>query len=37
VEVNWPDSGMLDRSVVTDLQKLPDPQTGKAARAVLYL
>lgn len=39
VEIDWPDVTTLDRSVVTDIQKLDDdvPQTGEAARATLYL
>ncbi len=37
IEVNWPDVGSLDQSVVTGIRKLPDPQTGDASRAKLYL
>ena len=33
VEIDWPDVGAPDRSVVTDIE----PQTGDALRATLYL
>jgi catechol 2,3-dioxygenase-like lactoylglutathione lyase family enzyme len=38
VEVNYPDVEALDRSVVTDIIDRDDliPQTGEAARAILY-
>jgi lactoylglutathione lyase len=38
VEVNWPDAGTLDRSVVTTIRPLSDerPQSPEALRARLY-
>ena len=38
VEIDWPDAGTLDRSLITDIRKLDDdvPQTGEALRATLY-
>jgi catechol 2,3-dioxygenase-like lactoylglutathione lyase family enzyme len=38
VEVNWPDAGTLDRSVVTDIVRIGDerPQSAEALRASLY-
>ena len=38
VEIDWPDVGTLDRSVVTDIRKLDDdvPQSGDSAAATLY-
>ena len=38
VEVDWPDIGTLDRTIVTNITRLADerPQTGEAARAMLY-
>ena len=38
VEVDWPDVSTLDRSVVTDIEKLDEdvPQIGDARRATLY-
>lgn len=38
VEIDWPDSSTLDRSVVTGIGSLADerPQTGEAARSTLY-
>ncbi len=38
VEIDWPDAGTLDRSVVTDIVRLEDdvPQAGEAAIATLY-
>jgi catechol 2,3-dioxygenase-like lactoylglutathione lyase family enzyme len=37
VEIDWPDITTLDRSVVTDIEQQPEPQTGDALRATLYL
>jgi lactoylglutathione lyase len=39
VEIDWPDVGTLDQSIVSDLKKLDDdvPQTGDALRATLFL
>ncbi len=37
VEINWPDVTMLDRSVVTGIEKRGAPQTDEALRATLYL
>ena len=37
VEIDWPDVGTLDRSVVTDIEPQPERQTGDALRATLYL
>ena len=37
VEIDWPDVDTLDRSVVTDIVPQPEPQTGDALRATLYL
>jgi YD repeat-containing protein len=39
VEIDWPDAGSLDRSVVTELPRLADqvPQQPAAAGATLYL
>ena len=37
VEVDWPDVGTLDRSVVTDLTELDAPQVGEQLTATLYL
>ena len=37
VEINWPDVGTIDRSVVTDIRPQPVPQTGDALRSTLYL
>lgn len=38
VEVNWPDIGTLDRSIVTEIVRVADlqPQEGEAAEARLY-
>jgi hypothetical protein len=38
VEVNWPDAGTLDRSVVTTMKSIADerPQSDEALRATLY-
>ena len=38
VEVNWPDASSLDRSVVTDIERLADtvPQDAEARAARLY-
>ena len=36
IEVNWPDVSALDRSVVTNIEKV-DAGTGEAAKATLYL
>jgi YD repeat-containing protein len=38
VEIDWPDSSTLDRTIVTNITRLSDerPQTGEAARANLY-
>jgi hypothetical protein len=38
VEVNWPDAGTLDRSVVTTMKSIADerPQSDEAMRATLY-
>jgi lactoylglutathione lyase len=38
VEVDWPDIGTLDRTIVTNVTRIADerPQTGEAARATLY-
>jgi hypothetical protein len=38
VEVNWPDAGALDRSVVTTMKSIADerPQSDEAMRATLY-
>jgi len=38
VEVDWPDVGTLDRTIVTNVTRIADerPQTGEAARATLY-
>ena len=38
VEVNWPDAGTLDRSVVTAMKSVADerPQSAEALRARLY-
>jgi hypothetical protein len=39
VEVNWPDVGTLDRSVVPDIVRIADerPQSPEAQRARLYV
>ena len=39
VEIDWPDPSTVDRSVVTEIQKMGEaaPQTGDAAVATLYL
>lgn len=37
VEIDWPDVSTIDRSVVPDIQPQPEPQTGDALRATLYL
>jgi hypothetical protein len=38
VEVNWPDASSLDRSVVTDIERLADtvPQDAEGLVARLY-
>jgi YD repeat-containing protein len=38
VEVNWPDAGTLDRSVVTTMKSIADerPQSDEAMRSTLY-
>ena len=38
VEVDWPDVGTLDRTIVTNITRVADerPQTGEAARSTLY-
>lgn len=38
VEIDWPDAASLDRSIVTDLERLDDviPQVGEARSARLY-
>ena len=38
IEVDWPDVSTLDRSVITDIEKLDDevPQAGEALGATLY-
>jgi catechol 2,3-dioxygenase-like lactoylglutathione lyase family enzyme len=38
VEIDWPDVGTLDRTIVTNVTRIADerPQTGEAARATLY-
>ncbi len=38
VEINWPDAGTLDRSVVTTIRRIDDerPQSPEARRSTLY-
>ena len=37
IEVDWPDVRTLDPSVVTDMRRLPNPQSEENLRATLFL
>jgi len=37
VEIDCPDAASVDRSVVTDLRPLPNPQSGENRRSTLFL